>query len=236
MKYSKDYLNKKVLADLKRFGFQLPMVEVGCGTGDTLEYISKEFPSRGIDLSDEAVAISVRKGINAQKADFLDIQDKFNSIICIDVLEHIEDDRAFVRHFNDVLNIGGKAFILVPSGRMMKDDVLFGHYRRYDKSAIVKLVQENGLAVKYTEMFGYPLFYYARILMNVLYPCNIPKDTDLKTNTLKSSFEHPYDNHIFARIIRAPVISQIIVKLAHLQEIFKNGDKGFAVIVIAEKA
>ncbi len=57
----------------------------------------------------------------------------------------------------------------------------------------------------------------------------------LDENTLRSSYEHPYDNTIFGRILETLPITRLLSKLMLSQNIFAGGDKGFAVIVVARR-
>ena len=226
---------------MKKYDFKSPVLEAGCGTGETLELVSKYYDVRGIDLSERAISICKKKGVSAQRANIVDVKDKFNSIISIDVLEHIEDDLTAVKHFHKILNKEGRLFILVPSGRMMKDDTGYGHYRRYSKDAIISLLEECNFKIEFVEMFGFPVLYYARILMNYLYKLKnrdegMLEDGLLDENTLRSSYEHPYDNTIFGRILETLPISKLLSRLLLFQNIFAGGNKGFAVIVVARSS
>ncbi len=58
----------------------------------------------------------------------------------------------------------------------------------------------------------------------------------LDENTLRSSYEHPYDNTIFGRILETLPITRLLSKLMLSQNIFAGGNKGFAVIVIARSS
>ncbi len=241
MKYFKEYLDYKIIKNMKKYDFKSPVLEAGCGTGETLELVSKYYDIKGIDLSEEAISICKKKEVNAQRANIVDVKEKYNSIISIDVVEHIEDDLTAVKHFYKSLNKDGKLFILVPSGRMMKDDIGYGHYRRYSKDAIKSLLEECNFKIEFVEMFGFPVLYYARILMNYLYKLKgrdegILEEGLLDENTLRSSYEHPYDNTIFGRILETLPITRLLSKLLLFQNMFASGNKGFAVIVVASKS
>ena len=89
-------------------------------------------------------------------------------------------------------------------------------------------------------MFGFPVLYYARVL-NYLYKLKNRDDGMLEEglldeNTLRSSYEHPYDNTIFGRILEILPISRLLSRLLLFQNIFAGGNKGFAVIVIARSS
>ena len=240
MKYCKEFLNYKILSCMKKFMFASPVLEVGCGIGETLIEISEEYDIKGIDLSEEAVTICRSKGLNVEKSDLFTVSEKFNSIICVDVIEHIRDDEVFVKHIYKILNHRGKLFVLVPSGKFLQDDINFGHYRRYSSSAITELLRKNNFLIISTKMFGYPFFYYARLIMNFLYSHDVKKDIDFQQQTLKSSYEHPFDNTIPVKVLKmifkTLVLSKIFLKFLLLQDYFANGDKGLGVIIIASKS
>ena len=240
MKYFKEYLDYKIIRNMKKYDFKSPVLEAGCGTGETLELVSKYYDVKGIDLSEGAISICEKKGVNAQRANIVNVKERFNSIISIDVVEHIEDDLTAVKHFHKILNKEGRLFILVPSGRMMKDDTGYGHYRRYSKDAIISLLEECNFKIEFVEMFGFPVLYYARVLMNYLYKLKnrdegALEDGLLDENTLRSSYEHPYDNTIFGWMLETLPISKLLSKFLLFENIFAGGNKGFAVIVIAKR-
>lgn len=224
---------------MREFKFSSPVLEVGCGTGETLDFISREYDIKGIDLSDEAISICQLKKMDVTRTDLFDFREKFNSIICVDVIEHIKDDCAFVKHLYKVLNDKGRLFVMVPSGKMMKDDLLCGHYRRYSKDTIVELLKKNNFIIKSVEIFGYPIIYYVRLFMNFIYKLQVEKGLDLNRRTLRSSFDNPFDKSIYAKfyakIMKISLMSKIITRILLLQDLFKNSNKGFAVIVIAQK-
>jgi SAM-dependent methyltransferase len=225
---------------MKKFNFTSPVLEVGCGTGETLKELSKLYNIKGVDLSDDALNICRTKGLAVEKRDLFNVSERFNSIICVDVVEHISDDQLFANHLYKVLNPGGKIFVLVPSGKFLKDDEAFGHYRRYSRSAIIKLLKSSNFVIESTEMFGYPIFYYARIMMNFLYRDHAHEAKGLKERTLESSYKNPFDNTVFVKILdsllKMPLMSKLLFKFFEFQNCFVNGNKGFAVIVIASKA
>lgn len=64
--------------------------------------------------------------------------EKFDTIIYIDVLEHIEDSRKEIELIKAHLKSNGHAIILVPAFNFMYSafDKQIGHYRRYDKKLL----------------------------------------------------------------------------------------------------
>ncbi|MEO6933039.1 MAG: class I SAM-dependent methyltransferase, partial [Chitinophagaceae bacterium] len=65
----------------------------------------------------------------------------FDSIIYLDVLEHIEHDDKEIQHMIDHLNPGGFIIILCPAFNFLYSpfDKAIGHYRRYTRTSLLKL-------------------------------------------------------------------------------------------------
>jgi SAM-dependent methyltransferase len=73
-----------------------------------------------------------------------------DTVVCLNVLEHIEDDAAAVRDFASVLAPGGRLVLLVPALPALFGtlDVNLSHYRRYDVRGLRDLVSGAGFAVE----------------------------------------------------------------------------------------
>ncbi len=72
-----------------------------------------------------------------------------------DVVEHIEDDEAFLIENHSYLKKGGKIYITVPAYQWLfsEEDVYAGHYRRYSVKQISSLLENIGFEVKYKTYF-----------------------------------------------------------------------------------
>ena len=81
-----------------------------------------------------------------------------DTVVCLNVLEHIEDDAATLRDFASVLPAGGRLVLLVPSLKALYGslDVHLHHYRRYERSELARLVAESGLEVETTRFLNRP--------------------------------------------------------------------------------
>jgi len=99
----------------------------------------------------------------AVKADIMtddfSMYNQFDTIILINVLEHIESDRQAILRMKELLLDGGKIIICVPACSRLYCymDKNVGHYRRYDKGILKKLAVEAGLEVledKYQNLLG----------------------------------------------------------------------------------
>ena len=73
----------------------------------------------------------------------------YNLITAINVLEHIEDDKAELLIMNSLLEYNGHLFLFVPAHPFLYGtlDAEFGHERRYEKKMLRKLVSSCGFRV-----------------------------------------------------------------------------------------
>jgi SAM-dependent methyltransferase len=73
-----------------------------------------------------------------------------DSCVCLNVLEHIEDDVAALRQMADVLTPGGVIVLLVPAFPSLYGpiDRKLGHYRRYTRQSVRRLADEAGLHIR----------------------------------------------------------------------------------------
>jgi SAM-dependent methyltransferase len=85
--------------------------------------------------------------------------DHFDSVFSVHVMEHVEDDRAFVRDCLAMTKPGGALIILVPALQSLYSslDSKIGHYRRYDKKAVRRLIADLPVTVErlqYNNLIG----------------------------------------------------------------------------------
>ena len=85
-----------------------------------------------------------------------DWTNKFDTIVLMNVLEHIADDVAAVRELAACLRPGGRLVMVLPACRWLKGslDAAFGHYRRYDRQAVRGLAASSGLVVERNRFFN----------------------------------------------------------------------------------
>lgn len=75
---------------------------------------------------------------------------QYDTIVCLNVLEHIEDDIAALRRMSTLLSAGGRVIVLVPQydWLMCNLDREAGHYRRYTKKRLASSFQEAGISIE----------------------------------------------------------------------------------------
>ena len=87
---------------------------------------------------------------NAMDAATFPAGQSFDTVVCLNVVEHLEDDRGALQHIRDVLIDGGRAVILVPCGPKLYGslDEVLGHFRRYTKEQLVNVAAQAGFHVQ----------------------------------------------------------------------------------------
>lgn len=145
------------------------VLEVGAGIGTSAIYlINKSVDTYTCMEPDnkQAALISekIKAGILPGNCNVIngilngDIENKYNSIIYIDVLEHIEDDISELKKATAALKSGGSICILVPANPndFSSFDKEIGHFRRYDKKMLQKIIPSNleVIECKYFDICG----------------------------------------------------------------------------------
>jgi ubiquinone/menaquinone biosynthesis C-methylase UbiE len=98
---------------------------------------------------------------------------RFDTVMCVNVLEHIEDDSGALRTFKEVLIPGGHVLIFVPAVQAAYGplDAELGHHRRYSKPSLAKAFADAGLdlvTLRYTNPIG---------LIGWMYNAHVSKST-----------------------------------------------------------
>lgn len=77
-------------------------------------------------------------------------QKEFDTVICLNVVEHIEDDVKTLRNIRASLEKNGRAIVLVPNGPGLYGtlDKVLGHYRRYTRDQLVEACARAGFRVE----------------------------------------------------------------------------------------
>jgi glycosyltransferase involved in cell wall biosynthesis len=75
----------------------------------------------------------------------------FDTVLCINVLEHTADDAGALRRAHQLLTPGGRIVIFVPAGRSLfgSMDRAIGHQRRYEKDELVTRLRDAGFEVEH---------------------------------------------------------------------------------------
>jgi len=80
-----------------------------------------------------------------------------DSVVCLNVLEHVEDDRRVLAEIYRLLAPGGVLIVLVPAHPQLYSDLdrNLGHHRRYTQTALVELFREAGFVIEQSRYFNW---------------------------------------------------------------------------------
>lgn len=170
------------------------VLDIGCGAGRLLSHLkSRGLAPVGIEPDDDLRALGQRlnpdleivAGDGKETAAF---RESFDTITIIDVLEHIEDDRAQIEMMWNALKPGGRLIVVVPAHQWLygKRDKNIGHFRRYSRKMLVSRVQEAGFEVESSRFWNVlgvgPYWFSEKVLRKEL-------NTSLRNQKQKNVFK-----------------------------------------------
>lgn len=84
--------------------------------------------------------------------------DATDTVVLVNVLEHIEDDRTALSEISRILTAGGHILIFVPalSYLMSNLDVQLGHFRRYHRVGLQDKLKATGIEIVTCRYFDFP--------------------------------------------------------------------------------
>ena len=139
------------------------ILEVGCGVGGIVSLLGPRERIVGLDVDPEVLGHARERFVGrpecsfvvADVAEFSHAQldelaaERFDTILCINALEHMRDDIAGLRAFERLLAPGGTLALLMPAHNALYGsyDRLDGHWRRYDKRYLRTLLSHTKLSV-----------------------------------------------------------------------------------------
>ncbi len=137
------------------------VLEIGSGTGNLTRRLVPRDQYVASDIN--PLYLQTLQGLTADRP-YLDVtltdvtrgetfprpEGGFDTVVCLNVVEHVADDVGALRNIGSVLAPGGRAIVLVPQGPEIfgtLDEVL-GHQRRYTVETLGKLAAAAGFRVK----------------------------------------------------------------------------------------
>lgn len=143
------------IADAIRPHLGRRVLEVGAGTGSITAQYADDRAVLAIDRSAWCVEEMRRRfatspNVTVRHADLdalVDEEQRFDSVVMLNVLEHIEDDVAALESMARLLEPGGRVVVYVPAlnGMYGPWDRKVGHYRRYAPWRMRAVLHEAGL-------------------------------------------------------------------------------------------
>lgn len=162
------------------------IVEIGSGIGNMSQYLTGR---DRLVLTDTEPAyrrylerrFAAERGVSVTAVTLPDlpadvVQERFDTVVCLNVLEHIPDDRASLAAMFRLLQPGGRLVLLVPALPSIYGtlDRQLGHQRRYTPAMLRERYAAAGFAMAHLEYFnlaGIPGWWFTgRVLRSDLIP------------------------------------------------------------------
>lgn len=217
-----------------------PFLEVGCGDGYNLErFSSLGMRGIGIDVSREALTIARSKkmhDIAILECDFLEYTpiERSAVIFMLNILEHIESDRAFIQKASELLLSGEYLVIATPtrSAAYGFADVNAGHVRRYEKNDLLEKLRSGGFEVEEWLSVGFPVNRTYTWIFNFL---NRHRMGNIEQKTILSGIrtKDGYYGGFFDVI--APIAFPILTLCINIDRLFVKTGLGNNCVVFARK-
>src|SRR6266849_4959915 len=148
------------------------ILEVGAGLGTMTTYlldrelvVASDINPRYLDalratLGSRHNVVVQQLDLNAPVPEWV-AKCSLDTIMCLNVLEHIEDDEGVLRRLHDALSPHGCVLLIVPAMRMLYGtiDETIGHFRRYQRDELSAKLRRAGFLVeeaRYINLIGVP--------------------------------------------------------------------------------
>jgi glycosyltransferase involved in cell wall biosynthesis len=155
------------LWDLMRPYVGRRVLEVGSGTGVMTQYLATRERIVATDIDPQYVELLRRTyadkpNVEVHPLDLARLRDNgfprhgFDTVVCSNVLEHVEDDDGALRAMRELLAPGGRVVLIIPALRQLYGSIdrAIGHYRRYTREEIAQKLRAAGLEVEHLSFFN----------------------------------------------------------------------------------
>jgi len=220
----------------------IKILDLGCGKAYLdIELAKRKYNATGVDLSSEALFFAknlAKKNHVANRTKFiqsdikkLNLKDKYDVVICSEVIEHFKDDNSVVKIIYDSLKNGGYGIITVPYNPKLWNplDEASGHYHRYSIRQISDLIKKNGLVIKRMRVYGFPLMRIFRFFYNMTLA---KKKTSSNNECLIHSYGYTPKGGMLSLY---NLLSPIIFRIFYFDDFFNFTRKGIDIIILVRK-
>ncbi len=146
------------------------ILEIGSGLGTYSKKLIRDFPESRLVLSEidqdycqalqtqfRTVAVEIKSLDLEKPIHNAQIDERFETIISLNVMEHIEDDVAAFNHVYDALAPGGAYVVLVPAHNFLFNslDRSVGHFCRYNKQVMAEKIAQTPFILETSFYFNF---------------------------------------------------------------------------------
>jgi len=200
--------NKEIFANIKDFCGQ-KVLEIGGHIGSFTYLLKNKHEVTTVDSDDIAIDILSNRFQNALNVDVVkweitkdapeNITDKtFNTIVAINVLDHIKDDSTLLKKFYDMLPKNGNIVLMTTnhSSLYSKMDAMLGHYRRYNKKDLSKKLTAAGFKIDKIYTYNFIGYFGWLLFAKIFKRTSLPQKT--RFFDLFAKFYLPLERHLIA--------------------------------------
>lgn len=164
------YRRRLAIKLLERDGTPVRLLDIGSGQGDLLAAARERWPSAaltGVEISAQGIEVARRKLPDGEfhlvdlMSDGTPPQERAGwatHAVCSEVLEHVDDPVAVMRHARAWLAPGCRVVVTVPGGPMSAFDRHIGHRRHFSAADIAEVLRAAGYDVEWAGGAGFPFF------------------------------------------------------------------------------
>jgi SAM-dependent methyltransferase len=141
------------------------ILDVGCGTGGMLPLLARFGDVTALEPEPFAVDHARRQPVEAEVVlgrvpEDVPATADFDLVTAFDVIEHLEDDVGALRSMASATRPGGTVLVTVPALPWLwsEHDVANGHFRRYRRRDLARVLDEAGMDVRHLSFFNAVLF------------------------------------------------------------------------------
>ena len=141
------------------------ILDVGCGTGGMLPLLGRFGGVTGVEPEPFAVEHARRQPVEAEVIlgrvpENVPPTADYDLVTAFDVIEHLEDDVSGLRAMVSAARPGASLVLTVPALPWLwsEHDVANGHFRRYRRSDLARVLNEAGLELCHLSSFNAVLF------------------------------------------------------------------------------
>jgi SAM-dependent methyltransferase len=136
------------------------ILDAGCGSGRNMVELARRGEVTGVEISPASVELARARHVgevvegSVMEMPFADAS--FDLAVCLDVIEHLPDDRGALRELRRVLAPGGALLVTVPAYQWLWSghDKINHHCRRYSRATLVRAARAAGWECEYATHFN----------------------------------------------------------------------------------
>jgi SAM-dependent methyltransferase len=171
----------------------LAVADVGCGTGGMAALLARFGRVTGVDASPLARDYCARRGLTRvlSPEDWRRDGERYDLVTAFDVVEHVDDDVAFLRSLGERLLPAGRVLVTVPAYPFLWStfDEMNHHRRRYTRGTLLWAMEEAGVRVEhatYMNTFLLPALAVSRLAER--FRPAVPEDPAARARALEAWF------------------------------------------------